>query len=354
VPDFTWMAQELRLSPTALTVRAQIVPQNDNGQLLWDTMMPRRNVDQTKLSVLNTSNVRVVADRREWNQRGRYIPMFTPSAKELEWVPIESYFKLEEKEINDLMNEVRGNQQIFRNVIGASIPTRVDNLATANYRRLELDTFSAIVNGNIVSNNPETGTTYTATYPFDTGRYETASTPWNDPSVNAYNELLSWYQDQVNQNGPGAGVMLRLATRNAVQADAPNPMAGAIAGLKPTLTQMTQRIQDELGLPFQFFVNERTVNPFTGTGTARSVTKVFPQHKVLFVPAGGQFGTTAFAPVVRAYDLGPDTGEAGIDVRGNTVYYEPANGGRELTIECQFNPMPDPDESLLGVIDAGV
>ena len=36
------------------------------------------------------------------------------------------------------------------------------------------------------------------------------------------------------------------------------------------------------------------------------------------------------------------------------VYHEASNGGRELTVEVQFNPMPDPDETKLYVINAGV
>lgn len=352
--DFTWMAEELELTPIALTVRAQAVDPTDTGRLFWDIFMPRRDVDQTKLATLSNLDVRVTADRREWNQRGRYIPLITPARKELEWVPIESYFKIEEKEINDIMNEVRGNQALFREVIGARIPARTESLARANWRRLELDVFGAWANGNLVAKNPQTGTTYTVSYGFDVNRYQTASTAWSDPGVNAYNEFLAWLEDGIEAVGPIQGAMMRLASRNAIQADAPNPMPGAISGLRATITQIEQRIQDELGSPFRFFLNENTVEVFDDGGIARTQTKVWTAEKVAIVPAGFRVGSTAFAPVTRAYDVSRQVSGAGVDVRGVTVYHEASNGGRELTVEAQVNPMPDPDEAKLYVIDAGV
>jgi hypothetical protein len=353
MPDFTWMAAEERLTSAALTVRAQITDPTDQGRLLWDGFMPRRNVDATKLDSLTTQNVRITADRREWNARGRYINLITPPRREIEWIPIEAYFKIEEKEINDLMNEVRGNQATFRDVIKARIPARTEELAMANWRRLELDVFEAWAKGTITSMNPQTGQTYTLDYGFDAGRYQTASPTWAAAS-SAYNEFLAWLQDAYETIGPIQGAMMRLATRNAIVADAPNPMPGAISGLTPTISQVEQRIQDELGLPFRFMINENTVDTYTDGGITRQTVKVWPAEIVAAVPANFRVGTTAFAPVVRAYDISSQAPGAGVDVRGITVFHEIANGGRELTVEGQFNPMPDPDEAKLFVIDAGV
>ena len=354
MPDFTWMAAEEELSPAALTVRAQTVDPTDRGQLLWDIFMPRRDVDTTRLQSLTTRNVRIVADRREWNARGRYINLVTPPRKEIEWIPIEAYFKLEEKEINDLLNEVRGNQAIFREVIRARIPSRTEELALADWRRLELDVMSAWALGEITAMNPQTGQTFTTDYGFDPNRYQTAATAWDDPGVNAYNEFLAFMQDAFEVVGPLAGAMMRLSTRNAIVADAPNPMPGAIAGLTPTVSQVEQRIQDELGAPFRFFINENTVEPYSDAGITRTTVKVWPAQTVAAVPAGMTVGSTAFAPVARAYDLSSQVPDAGIDVRGVTIYHEIGNGGRELTVEGQINPMPDPDEQRIYVINAGV
>jgi len=354
MPDFTWLAAEEALTPTALTVRAQTIDPTDQGRLLWDIFMPRRDVDQTKLASLSTQDVRISSDRREWNARGRYIPLLTPPTAELEWVPIEGYFKLEEKEINDLMNEVRGNQALFRSIVGARIPQRTDALAMANYRRLELDCMRAWANGEIISMNPQTGETFTVSYGFSGSRYTTAGTAWDDGGVNAYNLFLIWLQSAYEACGPLNGAMMRLATRNAIVADAPNAMAGAISGLLPTVAATELRIQDETGRPFRFFINENTLDTFDDGGIDRSTVKVWPAQKVAAVPAGNAVGSTAFAPVIRAYDISAQTPEAGIDVRGITVYHDIAGTGRELTVEGQFNPMPDPDEQKLFVIDAGV
>lgn len=356
MPDFTWIAEQERLTAAALTVRAQVISPNDNGKLLWDTIMPRVNVDATKLSSLRAVNVRITADRREWNQRGRLINLITPPKREMEWIPVESYFTLEEKEINDLLNEVRGNQALFRDVIGVRIPARTDALINANYRRIELDVFSAWANGNIVVMDPQTGTTYTVSYGFDTARYLTAGTAWDNVGVNAYNELMNFLANATELMGAApAGVMLRSATRRAIQVDAPNAAPAAItANITPTIRQIEERIQDETGNPFRFFVNERTVETFVDGGITRATTKVWPQHKVAAIPAGGTIGNTAFAPVSRAYDLTSQVPDAGIDVRGMTVYHSEAGMGREFTVEAQCNPMPDPDEQNLYVIDAGV
>lgn len=352
--DFSWLQAEELLTPTALTVRAQTVDPTDQGRLLWDGFMPRRNVDQTKIASLSTQDVRVTADRREWNARGRYIPLQTPPRSEIEWVPIESYFKIEEKEINDLQNEVRGNQALFRQVVGSRIPDRTANLAAANWRRLELDVMSAWANGEIVTTNPQTGDSYTVSYGFAAGRYQTAATAWDDGGVNAYELLMTWLETAIENVGPIEGIMLRLATRNAIQADAPNPLPGAQAGIKVLMPVVEQRIQDELGSPFRFFTNENTVETFDDGGIAKSSVKVWPAQKVAVIPAGTRVGSTAFAPVTRAFDISAQTPGAGVDVRGVTVYHEAANAGRELTVEAQFNPMPDPDEQKMYVIDAGV
>lgn len=354
MPDFTWMEAEAELTPAALTVRAQTVDPTDQGRLLWDGFMPRRNVDQTKLSSLTTRNVRITSDRREWNQRGRYINLVTPPRRELEWIPIEGYFKLEEKEINDLMNEVRGNQELFRQIIGARIPDRTDMLALANYRRLELDVFEAWALGQITSMNPQTGQTFVVDYGFAADRYQTAATAWNDGTVNAFDEFMAWWQDAFEAlGGPQEGVMLRQATRDAIIADAPNTVPG-LTNITPTLPQVEARIRDLTGRPFQFYVNENTVETYTDAGIARQTVKVWPAQRVAAIPAGFNVGNTAFAPVVRAYDLSAQTPEAGVDIRGITVFHEPGNGGREITVEGQFNPMPDPDEQRLYVINAGV
>lgn len=345
-----WITAQEDLSPAALTVRAQVVSPTDNGKLSWDQFFPRRDVDTTKINDLTELDYRPVADRREWNARGRLIPMQTPEKKEIEMIPIESRDQIAEKEMNTLVQETRGNDAIIQNVMGVRIPQRIDRLAVSNYRRLEIDAFSVWTNGSIVQKEPEAGRTLTTSFSISSGRLQTAGTAWNDSGVNAYDEFIAWFLEGVDENGAAEGAMMRRATYNAILADAPD----LANGVQMNRSQLEQRISDDLGSAFRFFINENALDVFNDGGTAYTRTKVFTAHKVVLVPAGLAVGSSAFAPVNRAYELVRGAGDAGIDIRGNTVYYEASNGGRQLDMECQLNVIPVPNEQLVWGIDAGV
>ena len=347
--DFSWIAEEDELSLAALTVLAQTVDPTDNGQLLWDIFFPRANVDSVDLKDLFTLDDRPAADRREWNQRGRFIPILTPEQRLMSMVPIEGYDKIDEYEMQKLEEGTFGNEDVVRRVIGVRIPDRVERIAMADYRRLELDAFKAWATGTIVQKNPQKGNTYTASFGFDSGRYQTASPTWV-AAANAYDEFLAWVEDGISEIGPVAGVALRRATYKEILADAPDlPM-----GVKMTRSQLEDRIQQDLGSPFNFFELENTVDEFTDGGIATTSTKIWAAEQVALVPTGNAVGRAAFAPVRRAMELARQVPGAGIDVRGVTIYYESSNGGRELTIEGQLNAMPIPNEQKMWVIDAGV
>lgn len=349
--DFSWMAQVAKLSPAALTVQAQTLSPNDNGNLVWDIFFPRINVDSVNLENIDTIDDRPAADRREWNARGRLIPVLTPAQRKMRMVPIEAYDKIDELEMQHLMEGTFGaNQAIIESVIGVRLPARTDRLAMADYRRLELDAMSAWATGTIVQRNPQNAAqTFTAAFGFDAARLATASPTWV-AAANAYDAFLAWYEDGIEACGPGEGAVLRLATYKEILADSPDlPM-----GVKMTRSQLEDRIQQDTGSPFKFFVIEKSIDVFNDGGTAATRTKIWPAEQVAFIPAGKAVGATAFAPVVRAMELSAQVPEAGIDVRGTTVYHDADNGGRELTIECQLNAMPVPQESKVFVIDAGV
>lgn len=354
MPDFSWIQAEDELSAAALTVRAQTISPNDDGMLVWDAFLPRRNVDSTEIRELTSLDLRVVGDRREWNARGRLIHLEHPDQRLIEMVPIESYFTIEEKEIQKLMERTLGNQDTFREVIGARIPARTDSLIQANYRRVELDAMEAWAKGQITTRGPQTGRTFLVSFGFDAGRYQTAGTAWDDGGVNAYDEFLSWLEDAIDEVGPIQGAMMRLATLKAIQADAPNPMPGASTDLTVTRAQLQERVSDELGIPFRFYVMENSLDVYDDGGRNYTRTKVWPAQIVAAVPQGEIVGSTAFAPVARAMELARQAPGAGIDVRGQTVYHDAGNGGRELTVEAQVNAMPIPDEQRMWVIDAGV
>jgi hypothetical protein len=343
------MAQEAELSSAALTVQAQAISPNDNGQLLWDAFFPRNNVDSVKFRSISDVNFRPTADRREWNQRGRVIDMRTPAGHEWEMVPIESTFGLNEREMQELEERTLGNEAAFRDIIRATIPQRVDTLVEANYRRIEVDAFTAWSLGQITAMNPQTGGTQTLALPF-TDRYEDAGANWD--ATDAYENLLAWLADAPDAlGGTPEGVMLRQAMLNMIVASAPNFFAPD-STLQMTRRQLEQRISDEIGSAFTFVVNERTVDVYTDAGITTAAVKLWPEGVIAAIPQGGRVGSTHFAPVVRAAQINRQVPQAQIDVRGVTVYSEPVNGGRGLLTEAQINALPMPVESRLYVIDA--
>lgn len=348
---FEWIEQLFDLSPVALTVRVQALDPDDTGKLMWDMFFPRRDVDSVDLSDVLTLDDRPAADRREWNGPGRLVPVQTPTVRDISMVPIEAYDKISEKEMQSLTERFIGNATLIANQIGVQIPQRADRLAMACYRRLELDAFQAWLAGTITQRNPQDASkTYTASFGIDTGRIQTAATAWNDPGVNAYDEFLAWVEDGIDEVGPVAGAMMRLATLKAIQADAPD----LGNGVTMTRAQLASRLQDDLGSPFQLFVNENSVDVFDDGGTAKTRTKIWTAEKVALIPQGNAVGYSGFAPVRRAFELSAQVPEAGIDVRGVTIYHDPHNAGKELEIDAQLNALPVPDEELIWVIDAGV
>jgi hypothetical protein len=345
----SWIEAVEELSPAAMTVRAQAMSVTDMGRLYWSGFFPRQDVASVDLNDVTTLDDRPVADRREWNQRGRHVPPRVPARREASIVPIEAYDKIGERELQKLAERFNGNEQQMADVIGVSIPQRVERLAMADYRRLEVDAMTAWTLGTITQRNPQNAAeTYVASFGFDAGRIQTASPVWD--TTTAYTELLAWYEDGLETVGAGAGVALRLASLRAIQAAAPD----LPNGVTMTRAQLVDRIQDDLGQPFQFFVIEDTVDLYPDGGTATTSTKVWPAEMLAFVPADMRVGYTAFAPVVRAMELARQIPAAGIDTRGVTVYYDEAGTGRELTVEAQLNALAVPDEQRVFTIDIGV
>lgn len=346
---FSWLGAEEDLSNEALTVRAQTLPPNDRDRLTFDLYFPFLPVDSTTLSSITTIDFRPVADRREWNTRGRQIPKRTPGTASLEMIPIESWFKIEEYELQKLMEPIMGDQALFRRLILARIPDRVDSLVFANRRRMEIDASNAWANGTIVVMNPTLGTTQTVSYGFDAGRYQTAGTAWSDGGVNAYDEFIAWVEDGIDAIGGAVGARMRRATFQAIQADAP---MGAL-GLRLTREEVQRRVSDDLGIDFQFVIDENRLDVFTDGGIVTTRANVWPAEKIALIPQGVAVGNTARAPVARAYQMAQQTGGE-IDVRGTAVFREASNGGREFTCEAQDNAFPVPNGELIWVIDAGV
>ena len=348
--DFTWLAEIEELSPAALTVRAQALPPDDNGRLFWTNFFPRQNVDSVDLKDVTILDDRPVAARREWNTRGRHVPPVAPMKREVSILPVEAYDTIGEKEIQKLYEATDGNQELMQARIGVRIPDRSDRLAMAVYRTIELDSFEAWLNGRIRQKDPATGAEYIASFDFAAGRIETALTPWGTGGTNAYDEFVAWYEDALSDVGLGAGAAMRRSMMRRILRDAPQ-LAG---GVRMSYGQLADRISDDVGQPFIFYLMESHVDDYVDGGIVKQRVQVWPADtKVAFVPADERVGNTAFAPVARAMDISRQAPEARVDRRGIAVFHEAANGYRQLTIEAQGNPLSIPEEQRVRVIDAG-
>lgn len=349
--QWAWIHAVEELSPAALTVLAQTVSPNDQDRLLWDIFMPRQNVDSTDLRDITPANFRPAADRRAWNARGRRIPTVTPKQRNLNIEPIESNFRIDEKEMDRLIARFNGNEAMIRDQIRVTVPQRTITLAEANYRRVELDMMQSWYDGKVTVRNPETNTTYDAEFDFADERMAEAGTAWSATGQRPYKEFIAWSIDAIQLVGPMAGVALRMAVRQMILDDAPM-LAGNVA---MSLTNLEDRISQDLGSPFRFFLMEDTIDVFDDGGIKTTRVKKWRNPaKIAAVPLDRRVGNVAFAPVARAVMLNNAIPDAHIDVRGCAVFPEAQNNGRELDVECQLNAFPVPDENRVAVFDTGI
>jgi hypothetical protein len=351
-----WLDQEALLSSAALTVRAQAINVNDRGLFYHPFLFPRVDARSVKISEITSLDLRMAADRREWNTRGRQIPLVMPGTKEIEMIPVESYFKVEEREMQAILEGANGNEAVFRDIVRPTIGPRTDDLTVANFRRIEIDAMKAWATGTIVVRNPQgSGADKTVSFSFAGSRYVTP-TAWNatpNDANAAYTQLLTQAYNAQTLIGPLSGAVMRLSTWRAVQATA--PLASALGQVVPlSRREIERRLSEELGAPFQIIVIEDTHEVFTDGGTARTSVAVWESGRVAFMPAGRPIGNTHYAPVVRAFQLASANPSAQIDVRGMTVVREVGNGGRDLTVECQVNALAIPNEQSLYVVNAQI
>src|SRR6185503_15801198 len=332
------------LSPASLTVVAQTISANNTGRLRYPIFFPRQDVDSIDLREVTTIDFRPASDRREWNSRGRLISDITPPLRELSLIPVEGYYKWDEYEMQKLSERANANSEVINQILGRSIPGKVAQIVEANDRRIEVDAFTAWATGTNVAKNPQTGTTHQVSWGFDAARLTTAGTAWNDAGVNAYDLLIAFVEDAIDKIGPVQGVVLRMALLRAIVADAPD----LIGGVSMTRAQVADRVSQDLGIPFNFFLFDDTLEVFTDGGTTLTPANVWPAGYIAAVPQGGRVGRTVFAPVIRAFDLTPING-AQQDRNGMTVYYDESQTGKDLTVAVQCNPLTIPNEQRVRV-----
>jgi hypothetical protein len=346
--NFAWLGAEEELSAAALTLRAQTIPLDDDGTLLYPNFFPIQNVDSLSFEYVGDVNFRPAADRREFGARGRLIPIRTGTGAKVKWVPIESYFTLGEEEINEQLRSVRGNIDLFRQIVRSMLPDRTDDLARSNTRRVEVDAFNIWLNSQITQRNPQTGSTQTIPIAFDATRYTVAGAAWTGGAGGtAYPNLIAWLQVVIQRMGAIRGIGCRMTTFQRIQSSAPLPLTGLVM----TRSDLEARISQEIGMAFRFYIIENTVDVFPDAGTDTTTQAIWTAGKIAAIPLRGTIGNTLVAPVNRAYDLVASLPKAGIDLRGQNVYYEAQNTGRELLVECQWNAFPFPDERNLMVHD---
>lgn len=329
------------------TVSAQMVTPGDAGDMTYQTFFPRQDVRSVKIGDITIGNFRPVASRREWNGPGRIIPLRTPTVRDTEIIPVESYFTLGEREMQTLVEQTDNNQDLILGRMGADLPGRTDGLAEADQRRIELDSCTLWATGSLVQDDPQTGRTYSTSFGFDAARMQTAGVPWT--SGTAYANFMAWLADGESRFSIG-GVRLRQATYNAIEAGAPN----LLNGYRPTMRDIQARITDTRGRAFAFFIDEGTLDVPVDGGIDFASTKRWLAGRIAAIPASGVVGRTAFAPVVRAAELDRNFPDAGIDRNGVTIYYASLNEGKGAKVSAQVNALSIPSEDNLFVISVGI
>lgn len=351
-----WLDQLPQLSDFYLTVRAQAVAAIDQGKLWHPYFFPRQDSRSVRIAdIFTLNNFRPTADRREWNARGREIPLLTPNLREVEIVPVESKFRIDEYEIQRLTEGSFGNAAIIQSVIAPAIPERTDRLVQANLRRIEVDAMAAWSGGSVTVRNPAgAGTDKVVSLGYDSARYVTP-TPWTGTATTgtAWPQFIAETYNARNLIGEVSGAVMRLSTFQAIQSSA--PLAAATGQVSPIgITTLEARMADQFGVEFAIHIIEDHVDIFTDGGTDTSAIKTWPSHKVAWIPADGIIGNTFYAPVARAYNLANVDTDEQIDRNGMTVVRDIANGGRDLTVECQVNAFALPNEQAVYVVDAGI
>lgn len=335
MPAWDWLTKSKTLSAAALTVRAQTLPPDDNGELLYPLFFEKAAVNSMDAQEIVTLDTRPVASRREWNAPERRLNLELPETRDLEFVPIGADHLIGEKEIDALQNRVDGNEQAFRSIIGADIPSRAEMLATACHRQMELDCFEVWTKGTLTQVDPQTGNTYAVSYNIESGRIQTAGTAWS-AAANAYNEFIAWLKDAYRACGSLEGVLAKSDVYDTILADAPQVNGLALRG-----ADLVQRIKDDARIPnFEFFEHNGSVDLHANGGTKKVRTDVFPDRRLVAIPRGGRVGKACFAPVARAREIARQIPEAKINIRDVTIFYFGENDDKALKIVAQMNAYP--------------
>lgn len=338
-----------RYSARNLTLREQARLADNPNELRYRTLFPVSATDSIKMSEITRSDLRLVADRREWNAQPRTLHEVYGPAREWEIMPIGADFPIDERKMNLLVDPNAGvlaERDVFK--LLDEWPT---TLTDAVDRRLEIEAFEAWQSGTITAYDPKRGGSVTADLGIAADRLVAEAIAWTDAGVNGYERFLAHMQETEQKFGGVAAeaVRLRRAMLQLLRAEAK-------AYYETTEPMTAERLREMVVAEgfsgfAGFVVDERTLDPYTDAGFTTASTKLVQDSKLLFQPTGGRIGATYMAPTVSAYEF---TGDGERNVAQNiVVLYHSENGGKTLRMEATANAAPMPDERAVYVVDAG-
>ena len=125
--------------------------------------------------------------RREWNAPGATIEKPVPVDFKMSILPIEARDAIDEQEYQALAEAgLTAGQTQLRALLGVEIPKRTRDMAVANLRRLEMDRYTAWLEGLIRQRNPQ-----------NRNQVVVASFPWAGSVTHSLSQVIVWSTLQV-------------------------------------------------------------------------------------------------------------------------------------------------------------
>ncbi len=339
-----------RLSPAALTIRAQTVSPIDNGKLHWAEFFPEEEVLSSRWSDISTVDFRPVASRRPWDALGRQLPQRVGKLRDGDMTPIESWFAINEQEIQRLGENTGGNAAVVLDAIEARVPQRVDKAAMACWRTVELDSFNVWFNGFIRVTDPDEITSldpnyksksYDVDFGIDPARYPAAPSSYAS-ATNAYEQFRDTFIRPANDATGGIeGALLSRTLRDQIVMDAPT---GA-GGYRPTIMEVEMRLSQEEGIPFKFEIAEWTMDIPDAYGVYTR-QRYIPTNQIAAIPTGRTVGTNKKVKQYKAMDLASMAAmeKVGYDNMGVLITPIVENDNKSLKVLGSILEAPVPDE----------
>ena len=333
------------LSAAEMTIRAQALRNENPDRLRWSVFYAQDEADNMQLREFGRADFAFVTERRPYNTQGLELPEKFGELKHMLFLPIQIKKTIDEEEIQ-MLNVPTDNERMVLELMEKRIPDRVDKMVLADERRLEVDGFHAWATGNIKAKNYQTKQVALVSYGFASERYQSATTPWSDSTVNSLAELIAWLRDARSLVGTVVRVYMDGYTLQVLLDDAPTDAND----LPLAQGELEQYVSAKSGREVRFAVDDQEFETDLEGGKVRR----WPVGKVAAVPEGFRIGQMRFAPVSRASDLIDQVDSDEIEQRDVTVFYVTNDDGTQLQIQAQLNAYPAPRENDIAVMDNGI